>query len=224
MTVSPASAPSSASAASKYARLGFPTSSASTPAAYSSPVTKAPASRSGPADVCHQRFLCRQTRRAPSRSAAKARFRFVHAKTRPVSSLSSAPPRRTASGRSSTSSTWPSRSGRIELMVSARTRDPASAFAAASGVVSISPSSSSKPIALSSSARVARARVVLFVTKRRRCPDSRSAATASGAPSIGFPETWRTPSMSRRMPATGASLRPGGRGTARRLSRAEPTV
>src|SRR5205814_1045679 len=29
-------------------------------AAYSSPATKAPASRSAPREVCHQRFLCRQ--------------------------------------------------------------------------------------------------------------------------------------------------------------------
>ena len=51
---------SASSAASKYTGLGLPMTTASTPAAYSSPATKAPESSRGPRDVCHQRFLCRQ--------------------------------------------------------------------------------------------------------------------------------------------------------------------
>ena len=53
----------------------------------------------------------------------------------------------------------------------------------------------------SSSTRVARERVELFVTKRSRCPSARNRATASTAPGIGSPETWRTPSTSSRMAA-----------------------
>ena len=49
ITASVGAAPSSASAASKYARVGLPTTSASTPAAYSRPATNAPPSRRGPA-------------------------------------------------------------------------------------------------------------------------------------------------------------------------------
>ena len=45
------------------------------------------------------------------------------------------------------------------------------------------------------------ARVVLFVTKRSRCPAARRARTASGAPGTASPETCRTPSMSRRIAA-----------------------
>ena len=76
MTASPGAPPSAASAASKYAGLGLPTTSASTPAAYSSPATKAPESSIGPLEVCHQRLRCRQTSRAPASSSANARLRF----------------------------------------------------------------------------------------------------------------------------------------------------
>src|SRR4029450_4598295 len=85
--------------------------------------------------------------------------------------------------------------------VNANTRLPASVRAAARGVVSSSSSSSSIPSARRSSARSARERVVLLVTKRSRCPSSRRRRIASPAPSIGRPETWKTPSMSRRMAA-----------------------
>ena len=44
-------------------------------------------------------------------------------------------------------------------------------------------------------------RTVMFVTNRSRWPRSRSVVTASAAPAIGLPETWKTPSMSRRMAA-----------------------
>src|SRR5438034_5653656 len=54
------SASSTSSAASKYEALGFPSTVAGAPVAYSSPTTKAPASRSAPRDVCHHGFLCRQ--------------------------------------------------------------------------------------------------------------------------------------------------------------------
>src|SRR5579872_273174 len=54
------SASSAARAASKYAVLGLPSTVASTPAAYSSPATNAPASSRGPLAVCHHLFLCRQ--------------------------------------------------------------------------------------------------------------------------------------------------------------------
>ena len=86
-------------------------------------------------------------------------------------------------------------------MVSASTRLPASTRAAARGVVSSSSSSSSTPRARRSSARSARELVVLLVTNRRRWPSSRSRRTASPTPSIGRPETWKTPSTSRRMAA-----------------------
>ena len=54
------SASSASNAAAKYAGLGLPSTIASTCAAYSRPATNAPASRSGPRFVCHQRFRCRQ--------------------------------------------------------------------------------------------------------------------------------------------------------------------
>src|SRR6266550_3883143 len=93
-------------------------------------------------------------------------------------------------------------------MVSARTRRPASVWAAARGVVCSSSSSSSIPMARSSSARVARARVVLFVTKRILCPSARSRRTASAPPAMGSPETWKTPSTSSRIAAMdGESIR-----------------
>src|SRR4051795_8241670 len=50
------SASSAASAASKYSALGFPSTVAARPVAYSSPATKAPASRSAPRAVCHHGF------------------------------------------------------------------------------------------------------------------------------------------------------------------------
>src|SRR5262245_15165384 len=93
-------------------------------------------------------------------------------------------------------------------MVRARTRRPARAWAAARGVVWSSSSSRSTPSLRSASAFVARDRVVLFVTKRSRCPAARSARTASAPPGIGWPETWKTPSMSSRMAAiAGDSIR-----------------
>src|SRR4051794_3971150 len=64
------------------------------------------------------------------------------------------------------------------------------------------------PIPRSSSARVERARVVLFVTNRSRCPASRRRRTASAPPAIGSPDTWKTPSMSSRIAAMdGESIR-----------------
>ena len=50
---------------------------------------------------------------------------------------------------------------------------------------------------------------MLFVTKRSRWPLLAERATASAAPAIGSPETWRTPSTSRRMAAiwSGESIR-----------------
>src|SRR6476659_10139955 len=86
-------------------------------------------------------------------------------------------------------------------IVSASTRLPFSACAAAVGVVWSSSSASSIPKPRICSARRRRECVVLFVTKRSRWPFSRSWVTASAAPAIGAPETWRTPSTSRRMPA-----------------------
>ena len=53
--------------------------------------------------------------------------------------------------------------------------------------------------------RSARAeRVVVFVTKRIRCPSARKRRTAAAAPAIGAPETCRTPSTSRRIAAMDA--------------------
>ena len=57
--------------------LGLPSTVASTPEAYSSPATNAPESSSGPREVCHQRFLCRQYSSAPTSSSPKARARFM---------------------------------------------------------------------------------------------------------------------------------------------------
>ena len=58
--VSSGSASRTSSAAAKYDGLGFPSTVASTPVAYSSPATKAPESSIGPRLVCHHLFLCRQ--------------------------------------------------------------------------------------------------------------------------------------------------------------------
>src|SRR5919202_6026858 len=50
--------------------------------------------------------------------------------------------------------------------------------------------------------------MVLFVTKRSRCPSLRRRLTASAPPGIGSPETWNTPSTSRRIAAMdGESIR-----------------
>src|SRR5262245_55563465 len=95
----------------------------------------------------------------------------------------------------------PSRSSTSAAMVSAKTRFPASVRAAAAAVVWSSSSTRSIPQRRSSAASTARERVVLFVTKRSRCPARRSSATASIAPGIGCPDTWRTPSTSSRMAA-----------------------
>src|SRR5205807_8007282 len=93
-------------------------------------------------------------------------------------------------------------------MTSARTRRPRSASTAASAVVCTSPTSSSIPIASSPAARSAFERVVVFVTKRSRCPSSRRRLTASAAPGRGWPETCRTPSTSSRIAAmNGESIR-----------------
>src|SRR5262249_54597643 len=70
------SASSASIAAPKYAGLGFPSTVASIPAAYSRPATIAPASRRGPSAVCHQRLRCRQYSSAPASSSRKARFKF----------------------------------------------------------------------------------------------------------------------------------------------------
>src|SRR5579862_457268 len=122
----------------------------------------------------------------------------MYEKTRFVSGVSSAPPIRTASAPSPTSA----------CIVRARTRRPWSALTAAAAVVWISDSSISKPTAFSSSASRVRARVVVFVRKRRRCPSARRRRTASGAPGIGSPETCSTPSTSTRIAAMdGESIR-----------------
>src|SRR5205085_12130483 len=71
------SASIASSAASKYAALGLPSTVAVIPLAYSSPTTNAPASRSAPREVCHQRFLWRQYSSAPASSSEKARARFM---------------------------------------------------------------------------------------------------------------------------------------------------
>src|SRR6476660_2757872 len=114
---------------------------------------------------------------------------------------------RTASASSPTSSI-PSSSPTIACIVNARTRRPASAWAAARGVVCSSSSSSSIPIVRSSSASAVRPLVVLFVTKRILCPLARSRRTASPPPAIGSPETWKTPSTSSRIAAMdGESIR-----------------
>src|SRR5439155_410847 len=89
----------------------------------------------------------------------------------------------------------------MPCIVSASTRLPASALAAAAAVVCTSSSSSTTPRSRSSVASAARDRVVVFVTKRSRWPFSRSRAIASCIPGSASPETWRTPSTSRRMAA-----------------------
>src|ERR1700751_174725 len=89
-------------------------------------------------------------------------------------------------------------------MTSASTRRPLSPSTAASAVVCTSPSSRSMPVDLSPAARSAFERVVLFVTKRSRCPASRRRRTASAAPGSGWPETCRTPSTSSRIAAMDA--------------------
>ena len=119
---------------------------------------------------------------------------------RPGSSVSSAPPTRTASAFIPISCI-PSRSSRIPGIVSASTRLPASTREATPPVVWSSSSSSAKPIVRSSSASSRRDIVVEFVTKRRRWPSSRRRRTASTAPGIGSPETCSTPSTSSRIAA-----------------------
>src|SRR6185503_5328031 len=84
-------------------------------------------------------------------------------------------------------------------IVSASTRFPSRACAAAEVVVCSSASSSSMPKPRIWSASRRRECVVLLVTNRSRWPFSRSCRTASAAPAIGEPETWSTPSTSRRM-------------------------
>src|SRR5436190_11652334 len=124
----------------------------------------------------------------------------MYEKTRFDSAVSSAPPSRTASAPSPTSSI-PSRSPTSACIVSASTRLPRSARTAASAVVCTSPSSTASPWLRSSSASCTRERVVVFVTNRRRWPFRRSLRTASAAPGIGSPDTCRTPSTSRRIAA-----------------------
>src|SRR5213592_4862960 len=131
----------------------------------------------------------------------------MYEKTRFVSGESSAPPIRTASTLSPTSSRL-SRSPTRACMTSARTRRPRSASTAESAVVCTSPTSSSIPIAWRPAARSAFERVVAFVTKRSRCPAARRRRTASAAPGNGWPETCRTPSTSSRIAAmNGESIR-----------------
>src|SRR4051795_11589418 len=91
-------------------------------------------------------------------------------------------------------------------MVSASTRLPVRACAAASGVVCNSSSSSSTPKERISAASALRECVVLLVTKRTWWPASRRRAIAFAPPRIGCPETCRTPSTSRRIPAMAADL------------------
>src|SRR3954466_5377236 len=86
-------------------------------------------------------------------------------------------------------------------IVSASTRRPARAFAAAAPVVCSSSGESSIPNAPSAWTSSPRDFVVAFVTKRSRCPISRSRRIARAAPSIGRPETWSTPSTSSRIAA-----------------------
>src|SRR5256714_7137037 len=131
----------------------------------------------------------------------------MYEKTRFVSGESSAPPIRTASTLSPTSS-MPSRSPTKACITSASTRRPRSASTAESAVVCTSPTSSSIPIACRPAARSAFERVVAFVTKRSRWPPSRRRRTAAAAPGSGWPETCRTPSTSSRIAAmNGESIR-----------------
>src|SRR5213596_2133083 len=124
----------------------------------------------------------------------------MYEKTRFVSGVSSAPPISTASAPSPTSSS-PSRSWTSACIVSASTRLPRRRLTAATAAVWISSSSTPTPCARSCSPSCERARVVVFVTNRSRCPFSRSRRTASAAPGSGSPDTCRTPSTSRRIAA-----------------------
>src|SRR5207245_2303014 len=56
----------------------------------------------------------------------------------------------------------------------------------------------------SSSTSCLRVRVVLFVTNRSRWPSRRNSRTASAPPTIGSPETWKTPSTSSKIAAMDA--------------------
>src|SRR6266550_1977909 len=104
----------------------------------------------------------------------------------------------------------PSRSSTIAGIVSARTRLPASACAAAIGVVCNSSSSSSTPNERISAASADRECVVLLVTNRSVWPGSRSFAIALAPPRIGCPDTCSTPSTSRRMAAMERESRSNG--------------
>src|SRR4029079_1756926 len=85
---------------------------------------------------------------------------------------------------------------------------PRSASTAASAVVCTSVTSRSMPLDWRPAARSALARVLAFVTKRRRGPASRRRRTASAAPGNGWPETCKTPSTSSRIAAmNGDSIR-----------------
>ncbi len=99
----------------------------------------------------------------------------MYEKTRFVSSVSPAPPISTASASSPTSSIS-SRSSMMADIVSASTRRPLSAWTAASAVVCSSKSSSSIPCSRRLSQSCPCECIVVFVTKRSRCPDSRSRA------------------------------------------------
>src|SRR5262245_19092260 len=127
----------------------------------------------------------------------------MYEKTRFVSGESSAPPIKTASALSPTSS-MPARSPTSACMTSARTRRPRSASTAASAVVCTSPTSSSIPISWSPVASSAFERVVVFVTKGSLWPSSRRRPTAAAAPGRGWPDTCRTPSTSSRIAAMAA--------------------
>ena len=92
MTASAGSAPASSQATSKIPGAGFPTTVASTPAAYSSPVTNPPASSAGPSTVGHHRFRCIATSGTPSTSRRNTAFRrgYVQRSSGPPSRSTSA--------------------------------------------------------------------------------------------------------------------------------------
>ena len=201
ITVSPASASSAARAASKYAAARLPNDLRLDAAAYSSPATKAPASRAA-LEVCHQRFRCRRNEARPppaqrrrgsdSRTRRRGRSRPSRRRHRQHSVGPVLDERRGSRGRAD---------GRH------RQREHACPRGACRRRAAWSRSRPPRARCRSRGARRERARARGVVgDEAQAVASSRRAGTASGAPGIGSPETWRTPSMSRRMAAIGASL------------------
>ena len=192
----------------KYVGLGLPRTVASIPAAYSSPATNAPESSSGPARRLPPRVLVQAVElraglelgeRAAQGSCTRRRGSSPASRRRPRSARPRRNRRRAARPRGRRGSPASS---------SASTRLPASACAAARRrrlELVVLELDAHRAELLGERARDC---VVLFVTKRRRCPSSRSRRTAAAAPGIGAPETCSTPSTSRRMAAMdGESIR-----------------